>query len=47
MSKNIIYFISALIFLAYGLLEQKTVFIILGVVFGIIGLADYLTHKRK
>lgn len=47
MSKTIIYVISAIIFLAYGLLEHKTSFIILGIVFGMIGLADYLNHKRK
>lgn len=42
MSKNIIYFISAIIFLTYGLLTHKTIFIILG-----IGVADYLKHKEK
>ena len=47
MSKNIIYFISAIIFLTYGLLTHKTIFIILGIVFGVIGVADYLNHKGK
>lgn len=47
MSKNIFYFISAIIFLAYGLLELKAIFIILGIVFGVIGVADYLNHKGK
>lgn len=47
MSKNIVYFISAIIFLAYGLLEHKAIFIILGIIFGVIGVADYLNHKGK
>ncbi|WP_288623330.1 hypothetical protein [uncultured Streptococcus sp.] len=47
MSKNIVYFISAIIFLVYGLLEHKVIFIILGIVFGVIGVADYLNHKGK
>nr|WP_172953742.1 hypothetical protein [Streptococcus gallolyticus] len=47
MSKNSVYFISAIIFLAYGLLEHKAIFIILGIVFGVIGVADYLNHKGK
>ena len=47
MSKNIIYFISAIIFLTYGLLTHKTIFIILVIVFGVIGVADYHKHKGK
>ena len=47
MSKNIIYFISAIIFLTYGLLTHKTIFIILGIVFGVIGVADFSNIKEN
>ena len=49
MSRHTIYFLSAAIFLAYGLLAdtpRKSIFIILGIAFAIIGCSFYLRTRN-
>lgn len=46
LSRYWVTFLSAAIFMGYGLLAGKVIFLILGLVFAIIGIADYLTSKK-
>ncbi|MCI6870882.1 hypothetical protein ACQRD4_03240 [Streptococcus hyointestinalis] len=46
MSRYWVTFLSAAIFMGYGLLAGKVVFFILGLVFAVIGIADYVTSKK-
>lgn len=46
LSRYIVAFLSAAIFIGYGLLAGKVIFLFLGLVFAVIGIADYVTSKK-
>ncbi|MFS1663116.1 hypothetical protein [Streptococcus sp. zg-JUN1979] len=46
LSKSLISLLSALIFISYGLMSQHVMFLILGLVFIVIALANFLTSKK-
>ncbi|MGT2948286.1 hypothetical protein [Streptococcus devriesei] len=46
MKKYYISFLSAAIFIAYGLLQKHYIFVVLGIVFILIGIKDILDHKK-
>ncbi|MGT2832486.1 hypothetical protein [Streptococcus halotolerans] len=47
MSRESIAYLSAAIFILYGLLAAKWIFVFLGVIFVVIGIANRLQHKNK
>ncbi|MDY4762247.1 hypothetical protein [Streptococcus thoraltensis] len=47
MSREYLAYLSAAIFILYGLMAAKWIFVFLGAVFIIIGIADRLQHKNK
>ncbi|EHJ56703.1 hypothetical protein HMPREF9318_00815 [Streptococcus urinalis FB127-CNA-2] len=47
MKRYYISYLSGLIFLTYGLISQKYIFVVLALIFGIIGYSDYLKQKKK
>lgn len=46
MKRYYISYLSGLIFLTYGLISQKYIFVVLALIFGIIGYSDYLKQKE-
>lgn len=47
MSKEYLAYFSAAIFILYGIFASKWLFVFLGAIFIVIGIADRLQHKNK